>query len=359
MTDIKDSNSTLDSFDTDTETSHWIGGGKSDASNIVSPEFADITGGSRINDFEIDEFIFALLGKQNKSEVGIDNVDIVSLSTDSITVAINGAGPTTDLITISGDDYLAALAAADNGIVDLKDGKAQFAIFDTDATNKIFIGGGKSNAVSQVGQEFADITGGTNINVDEVGDLLAGLVTGKGWKASKHGMEGVELVSLTTDEFAIKFAGDIVLFTGAAAKAAIDDVSGSHIDIKNNKSQVAQFDTDTMKSMWIGGGKSDAVQRLGQEFADITGGSRIHLDEIDDLFSALVTDKGWGAAHDGLGPDVELVGLTEDSFTIALHTNSYITDTITFAGEKVGEMIDEVEASGGNGVTDFDWTLIA
>ena len=358
MTNIVDNKTTLTEFDTTTQDQIALGGGASDVSNIVSPEFAAITG-AQFADDEVGGLMTALLGTQKLFEVGIDNVEIVSLSTGGITLKINGAGPTSEYLTITGEDYEAALAAVNNGNTDLKDAKAQFAIFDTDTMSKIFIGGGESDAASKVGAEFASIVGGTWIDTHEVDDLLAGLVTGKGWNDAAHGMDGVELISMTSDEFALKFAGDIVLFTGEAAEAAIDGVTGSFIDIKNKLSQVAEFDTDTMTKMWIGGGKSDAEARLGQEFADITGGSYIDLDEVDDLFSAMVTGKGWSGDHDGLGADVDLVGLTDDSFTLALHTTSYITDTIIFRGEAVAAMIDAVQASGGNGVTDFDWALYA
>lgn len=242
---------------------------------------------------------------------------------------------------------------------DIKNPKTQFQFVDTsDSDTRVWIGGGKDDAVRAVGQEFADITGGTNIDDDELQDILAAALTSKGW-SDVPGLEGVEIVSLSADSFTIAINGggpskDYYSFSGDAAVAAIEAVSGERFDIKNKKSQVAIFDTDAVSKMWIGGGKSDARQNVGEEFADITGGTNIKVDQIDDLLDAALISQGRSDAPGLEG--VELLGLTDDGFSLTLDARGPTRDTVIFTGSAAVaaiEAVDEGLVDIKNGHSDF------
>jgi len=163
------------------------------------------------------------------------------------------------------------MALSTNG--NMKNVSTQMARINTNEFNNVWIGGGKSDARKLVGEEFADITGGSKINFgkrdadhnlirgkNELVELLDALVNaGSGEEAE---LEGVELVSLTSASFVIMYTGwmgskNYLEFTGVAAEEAIEaatfDFNGRNgVDLKNPVSQMTIFDTDTMRSVFIG-----------------------------------------------------------------------------------------------------------
>lgn len=136
----------------------------------------------------------------------------------------------------------------------------------------------------------------------------------------------------------------------------ISDVAGSNTDLKNRKSQFALFDTDTMSSIWIGGGASNARQLVSEQFADITGGSRIDCEkrgnpELQNLFEAVVRDKGRNKYHGVEG--VKLIGLTPDSFTIEYGASGPTTERIMFTGACAKAAIDYSVSLNPNNYSNF------
>ncbi|MEM9839923.1 MAG: hypothetical protein AAF830_12330 [Pseudomonadota bacterium] len=237
---------------------------------------------------------------------------------------------------------LASAAHADlKPFANIKNSHQQMARIDTDAANKVFIGGGKSNARDLVGEEFADITGGTNIdfndkkNRHELPPILAAALTSK--KNEAPDLEGVTIVSLTEDSFTISIPGwfgvqNFIEFTGEDAKDAIDSVLSTlgngnpMVDVKNSASQVTVFDTDLHNSIFVG--SSGALE---PEAKGLVGGSSLNIAEMEDLFEAHV----FGNAVEG----VELLGLTDEGFAMRMDGQAATRDTIIFRGQIVTEMM--------------------
>ena len=222
---------------------------------------------------------------------------------------------------------------------DIKNVDQQLVRVDTDATTNVFIGGGKSNAKSLVGEEFADITGGTKINFssknNELPDLLEAILNSS--RNTAPGLSGVELVSLSKDTFTIAINGtagskDFYEFSGSIASAAINSVlftlgnGKPAINLKNSASQVAFFNTDVMSSIFVG--DSGAAS---PEAKSLIGGSSLKVDEVENLFTAVVTGK---ASNGTAGVEgVDLIGLTDEGFTLRIEGQASTKDTIIFGGQ--------------------------
>ncbi|MDW4497125.1 hypothetical protein R5H30_03960 [Sulfitobacter sp. D35] len=337
MGDIKNPKTQFTFVDTDLVSKIWIGGGMSDAASIVGAEFADITGGTHIDNGELDDILSAALTSRGWSDVpGLDGVEIVSLTSESFTIAIDGSGGSKDYYTFTGDAAATAIASISGGHIDIKNSKSQVAIFDTDAVSSIWIGGGKSDARNLVGEEFAEITGGSRIHDHEVEGLLAAATSGSSWtNPDAHGLGGVELLTLTDDEFTLTIdaAGptrDTIIFKGADAADAIVSVADEHIDIKNNKTQVGYFDvTRADSTFFLGGGASDK-SIVSDEFNDLVAGSQLNKSEVLSIFEAITSGGSWGNPGSNGLDRVELVGMDNDSFTIALDTGGPAVDYIIF-----------------------------
>lgn len=118
-------------------------------------------------------------------------------------------------------------------------------------------------------------------------------------------------------------------FAFAAGPAWAGQGLTSIVDIKNRDQQMARVDTDAVTSVFIGGGRSDAARIVGQEFADITRGTRIHNRELAPLLAAILTEGGRRAP--GL-EGVSLVSLSSTGFTIAISGSAGSTNFIEFTG---------------------------
>ncbi len=226
--------------------------------------------------------------------------------------------------------------------VDIKNPSSQIGYFNTDVQNKLFIGGGKNDAAQIVSQEFADITGGTWIGVEDIPGLLQALVADKGWGAD-HGIDGVELMDISESTFTIRIQGngvssEIIVLEGQAVENAIADVTYPHIDVKDSKSQLAFFNTDVQNSIFIGG---VSATNVSSEFKSLTGGSSIKTSQIEEILRQVVADHGWKNDH-GI-ENVELLDISKDSFTIAISAAGPTRDIIVFSGEAVESAINNIK----------------
>ncbi|MEM6623009.1 MAG: hypothetical protein AAF674_12320 [Pseudomonadota bacterium] len=242
--------------------------------------------------------------------------------------------------------------------IDIKNKDQRMARIDTDAVSSVWIGGGKSNAKKIVGEEFADITGGSRINFvdkgrheNELVGLLEAVLTRS--KREAPGLEGVELVSLSSDAFTIAISGsqgatNFLEFTGSAAVEAIDSVlftlgSGAPgLGLKNAASQVTLFDTDAVNSVFIG----DSDQ-TSSDFADEVSGSRIEIGEMGGLIAAALkgnTDPGLTTAVDG----VKILGLTDQGFTLQIEGSGATADTIIFEGDAAVAALESAQTKFGD-----------
>lgn len=353
--DIKNPNEQLVRVDTEAQKSVFIGGGKSDAAGIVGQEFADITGGTWINWEkgngdplpELDDLLAALLTSSRNEAPGLEGVRLVSISSDTFTIGVRGNEHSTNFVEFSGsvaaDAIDGVLFRLGNGneAVNLKNSASQVTVFDTDQTNSIFVG--SSNAASE---EAKDLIGGSSLKMDEAEDLLVAAVTGKQANGSA-GIEGVDLVGLTDQGFALRIDGqaattDTIIFEGQGALnaiAAADAAQGA--DFKDGKTALDVFDVETEGSEFVGGTEPATI---GADFDALIGGSSIHRDQVLDIFEALIS----GSARKGdAGLDeVELIGLNDTSFSIAVNTSGGNTDYILFTN------VDTLDGAGTFGFGD-------
>ncbi|NRA28875.1 MAG: hypothetical protein HRU11_01335 [Parvularculaceae bacterium] len=216
--------------------------------------------------------------------------------------------------------------------VNMKNVNQQMVRIDTNETASVWIGGGRSDAARIVGQEFADVTGGSRIHFNhkknELVALLAGMLHSRSNAAPE--MEGVELVSLTANGFTIAFDGwegtqNFVEFSGIKAEEAIaaatSQANGNNaVNFKNSASQMSILDSGQGVTN-IFSGDSGA---LDPEPKALVGGSRIDIGELEDIFRAKVDKNGLEG--------VELIGLTDEGVAFRMNGQSATVDTIVYTG---------------------------
>ncbi|MEM9221374.1 MAG: hypothetical protein AAGB11_03085 [Pseudomonadota bacterium] len=336
MPDIKNPKTEFQSVDTDAVSKVWIGGGKNDAANIVGQEFADITGGSHINVDELDDLLAAILTSKGLKDVpGLEGVELASLTTESFILAISGAGGSTDYIEFTGSAAKAAIDAVAGDRINLYSNKSELTIFDTDEDRSLILNGKFLDNTGFLSEEFRDLVEDNRIHTDEIDDVLGAVLGGKGWGGPEdHGLESVDLVSLTDNEFALKFNGrgatsDTVVFKGNAAQEAIEAVAKNHIDIKDNKTALGIFDLAEDDTFFLGGGASDK-SIVSDGFNDLVAGSKLASSEVLSIFEAIVSGGKWGDPQSNGVKGVALVGKDNDSFAIALDAAGPSTDYIIF-----------------------------
>lgn len=236
-------------------------------------------------------------------------------------------------------------------LINIKNGSSQTGIFDTDESNKIFLGGGRNDRARFVSEEFADLVG-KDIKISQIEPLLDEVID--------DGVGGVELKNITPNSFILDIdanAGttDRIIFTGGAAQSAIDNVAGDLINIKNGSSQLAIFNAeDDNDKIFIGGGRNDREKFVSEEFADLVG-KDIKGSQIAPLLEEVIDD-----GVDG----VKLNSISTDSFTLEINGNASTTETIIFTGEVVEDAITGLAKGGVNipdrrsqfGIFNFDST---
>ena len=324
MVDIKNPFSQFDFIDTDAQSATFLGGGNDTQARFVSQAFADITGGSRLGDDRLDDVLKAAL--TGRGAPGLEGVEVVSLSASGFAIALDGNEGSRDTLSFSGADAVAAIASVAGRGINISNPSSEVGLFDTDAQARFFLGGGNSTQANLVSQEFAAITGGATLATGRVDDLLQALLTGRGDAA---GVDGVELLGLTDEGFTIGLTGnvgsiDTIIIAGTAATDAIAALDGGGVDIQNPFSQFAVFDAAEEPALFLGGSNAGQARFVSQEFADITGGSRLTQAAALDLFEALTTGRGGSAGVDG----VELLGVDSDSFAFSITGNAGSRETI-------------------------------
>lgn len=333
IVDIKNVDQQLARVDTDTVTSLFIGGGKSNARDIVGQEFADITGGTRIGFAdELPDLLEAILTSSRNEAPGLEGVELVSLSKETVTIALNGNAGSQDFIEFSGSVAAAAIDSIlfefgnGNPAINLKNSASQVAFFDTDVRNSIFVG--SSNAASA---EASDIIGGSSLSVNEAEELLTAVVNSRKSNGSA-GVEGVELIGLTDEGFTLRIEGqaatkDTLIFGGQGAIDAIAaaDASGG-VDFKSRHTGLDVFDVAAERNEFVGRALS---RNVGAEFSAIVGGSSIGKDEVLEIFEAVISGNGRNGNSHGLD-QVDLIGLNDTSFSIGVESKNGNVDYILF-----------------------------
>ena len=223
------------------------------------------------------------------------------------------------------------------------------AVVTVDKYYKVSFGGRDNLALYST--EFQSLVNDDKIkyNTSALNKLLAASLFDRGW-SNVHGVDNVTVDSLgqTHVTFGLHNDGagttDSVTFFGTDVETWLAANAKGNIDIKDPNSRLAVFNADASNSnIWIGGGKSDAKSRISEEFANITGGSKIHGHEVLPLLKALVVGKPGDKTHH-LGVDgVTLLGVDSDSFTIALHEGSNRAERMTIQGPMVVAAIAELK----------------
>lgn len=236
-------------------------------------------------------------------------------------------------------------SAATNLSINVKDSNTSVQFADFNDLYKLAFGG--ADNVKKVSYELYEIVRQDKIKKNEFYDVLEAVLFDKGW-SKEHGVEGGTLKGLTDNSFTLSFKNslngveDTVTFYGTDVTALLYTLSSSNINIKDNKTRLATFEpTSSKQSIWIGGGKSDSVKRVSQEFADITGGSKIQGNELESLLNALL----FGSKQEAHLGGVTLLGLNSTSFAIAVNEGEGRYERILFKGQYVADVITSVTAA--------------
>ena len=325
--DIRDPNQQLArvTFD-ESNDSVFIGGGYNDARDIVGEEFAEITGGTRINADELDEILGAIFTSDRGEAPGLEGVDLVSVSSDSFTIAIDGRAGSKNFIEFSGSEAEAAIDGVlsqvgnDNYGLDLKNNRSQVTLFNTDDVNSIFVG-----SQSAASDEVDEIIRGSRLHVNEVADLYLAAVSGRADNGTA-GLDGVELIGITDEGFALRIdAGgdtvDTIIIEGEAALEAIaqgDELRST--DLRDGFTAFDVFDLSQEDREFIGG--------TDGELRDVIGG-QLEAGDVLNLFDALISGNGKACNTHGVA-DVTLVGLSATSFAIRIDSAGGNADFILF-----------------------------
>lgn len=225
--------------------------------------------------------------------------------------------------------------AAENVTLNLKDAKAQTHAVHYNNFYKAAFGGG-DNVRNYVSQEFYDIFRDDKFKHGDLPLIAEAVMFDKGW-SNNHGVDGVTLYGLSNNSITLGFTNgdsgvdDTILFYGTDVTYMLESFAVSNIDTKDNKSRLAIFDVQTPKdSMFIGGG----AKWVSEEFKTIVGGSSISADEVQILLSALLEGKSdLGVAN------VQLIGLEENNFAVAIKEGNSRYERVLFRGEVVEEAI--------------------
>ncbi len=216
--------------------------------------------------------------------------------------------------------------------INIKDVVSQTGVFDTDQSSAFDLKGTKDVQRDRISPEFASLLEGTKIVTDEISGLLDEILNG-------DGVNGVTLTQLSLDSFTLDLstAGgttDTIIFRGAAVASAIAGADTGKVDVKNargNANDFGIFNTDISDRFTLGGSQQDKTRFVSQEFGEIVNGSRLSSSRVAPLLEELILGDGI--------KNVDLVGLSSDSFTIQLNTATGGTDTILFEGEVVKDAI--------------------
>ncbi|GAM54114.1 hypothetical protein JCM19231_3634 [Vibrio ishigakensis] len=341
---IKDSSNDFMVFNTDTSSNVYIGGGNSNIRALVSDEFADLVGGGKIHNHQINGIFNALVGGKGwNAEHGLKNVTLNFVTPESFSISYPGASSTTETVLFIGHEVAEVIADNARANINIKDNKSDFGHYNTDEMNSIWIGGGASDARKIVSQEFSDIVGGSRIYAErrgkqEVKDLFYNLVNDKtgGWNGYK-GVENVSVLGLSTSGFVAEINGngpsvERILFSGEHAQAAVSKSDEKFVNTKDPDSQFAIL--NDQHSVFMGG----AVESVSPEFKTLVG-KTLKADEAEKLLSALTKHKNGGVAG------VKLLGITQDSFAIELDSSGPGKETILLKGATVESAIEKVVLS--------------
>ena len=295
----------------------------------VSAEFAGLAG----EEFEAGNLL-PLLDELLYGD-GIEGADLAAIDNDSVSLALTGAGGTTDTVAI---DNVAVVESLALGFVNLGNGRREFTLVDLDDTDAVVIGDAASVSV-----EFAEIVGDEftfGAGDLDLARLLDELLLG-------DGVEGVALNTLDDDSATLELtddegATDVVAFDNVGAIAAL---AGPFVDVGNDRAQFAIYDAAEDDAPFVG---DPAAVGSDGAFAELVG-EGFEADDLQAVFAEVLA----GGGIDG----VELVTVDDDSVTLALSSGDGPADTLVFDGVQEtlaaiseGDGPDDGEAPGAKNV---------
>ena len=274
----------------------------------VSAEFAAIVG-ETFGQGEGENDLLPLLDELLYGD-GVDGVDLAAIDNDSVSLALTGAGGTTDTVAI---DNVAVVESLALGFVNLGNGRREFTLVDLDDADAVVIGDAASVSV-----EFAEIVGDEftfGAGDLDLARLLDELLLG-------DGVEGVALNTLDDDSVTLEMtddegATDVVAFDNVGA---IAELAGPFVDVGNDRAQFAIYEPSEGDRLFVG---DPAAVGSDGAFAGIVGDS-FEADDLQAVFAEVLA----GGGIDG----VELVTVDDDSVTLALSSGDGPADTLVFDG---------------------------
>lgn len=184
---------------------------------------------------------------------GVEGVELISLTHDSYTVAIDN-GHAVDTLTITGfGDILAGL---DTG-ADVGDGRSRFSIVDDNTPTII-----------GTGDDIRDLVGGFARGEQDEAAILAA--------ALDQGDDRVELLGLEADGFAVQIVSDsngttdTLIFKTEDTAAAIASLESGVVNPGNANSQFVILEEGDTGTVGIGGGRLNVTDTL--DGSDDVGG---------------------------------------------------------------------------------------
>lgn len=334
-------------IDTDAQNSVWIGGGRSASARIVSQEFADVTGGSKIN-WKKNKELTDLLQEILRGD-GVDGVELVSITENSFMISFGGWKGSQNYLEFTGsaaEEAIRAVHESSGQSGALESGGSGMTMFELSPGADEEVAGPSSSSNSTLATElrllveeesevgsmvFANSP--TSVEPSDV-ELAAQLLTAATSGLAKRdtvGLDDVELVGLTQEGFTLRVTTktddvETFVFSGEGAKEAIaiaDD--GSNVDFKDKKSGFDVFDVAAETSEFVG---SAGRQQIGEALADIIGSSSIRRDDVLEIFDDLTS--GNGRRGDTGVEGVELVGMDDTSFSISVASSQGNTEYLLF-----------------------------
>ncbi|MEM6590259.1 MAG: hypothetical protein AAGF66_00025 [Cyanobacteria bacterium P01_H01_bin.119] len=138
----------------------------------MSEEFETIVNGSKLHRNKVGALLEELvLGD------GIENVDLLTLSSDSFTIQLNTTTGFKDTILIEGQVAKDAITGLSKDGINIPDAHNQLGIFQYDSSNNIdenfFLGGG-ANAKGLVSQDFDNLVAGSKLKESELEQIYLG-----------------------------------------------------------------------------------------------------------------------------------------------------------------------------------------
>jgi len=295
------------------------------------------------------------------SIAGIDGMELVSLDADSFTVTLTNAHGATDTMIFSGEgiekiisdvaESVGGGTIASVGSVDIGNATSEFVIIDGtalydnhDDLESIDIGtptgeledvigtNGISNGGTVYRSFFNPLDPLDNDILMMLEEIFEGDRVGDITEDDVAGIDGVELIDVDDDSFALEINGDTLLFTNVNHQ--IELAEGEAL-VENSNSEAELVDlTDPLNltgdyiglTGFVGNGElKDVLESNAPLGGVIDASGNIVTDDVAALIEELTESTRAEKLDDATGIDgVELVGIDEDSLTFVANGDTII-----------------------------------